>query len=132
MTKGQKKVRVEFEEMREEDCDVLGGQDNQRTIRGVCYDGTQSENAKVGEKRRLMFSVHGMIEKKENGMWREDNAEVLFLGGAAGFCCKIYCQTAPAVCSTSDERFTTCLESPEAREEADVQIVVTMEECVEM
>ncbi|KAF9686712.1 hypothetical protein SADUNF_Sadunf02G0017900 [Salix dunnii] len=67
------------------DCDVLGGQNNQRTIRGVCYDGTQGENAKVGEKGRLVFSVRGMIEKKENGIWEKDNAEVQFLGGAAVF-----------------------------------------------
>ncbi|KAJ6731074.1 hypothetical protein OIU85_021807 [Salix viminalis] len=46
------------------DCDVLGGQDNQRTIGGVCYDGTQGENAKVGEKGRLVFSVHGIPRRK--------------------------------------------------------------------
>ncbi|KAB5568135.1 hypothetical protein DKX38_001928 [Salix brachista] len=85
------------------DCDVLGGQDNQRTIGGVCYDGTQGENAKVGEKGRLVFSVHGMTEKKENGIWEKDNT---FPGRRCRFCCKIYCQTPPAVCSTSEERCT--------------------------
>ncbi|KAJ6736919.1 hypothetical protein OIU85_019030 [Salix viminalis] len=44
------------------------------------------KNAKVGEKRRLVFSVHGMIEKKkENGIWEKDKAEVQFLGGSAVF-----------------------------------------------
>lgn len=40
---------------------------------------------KPGRKEGRFFSVQGMVEKKENGIWEKDTAEVQFLGGGALF-----------------------------------------------
>lgn len=70
---------------------------------------------KQGRKEEDFFSVHGMVEKKENGIWEKDTAEVQFLGP---FRCEyivnpsqLFAQQVIKICST-------CLESLKASEEA--------------
>ena len=71
----------------------------------------KSENAKAGQKRRRFFSVQGMVEKKGNGIWEKDTAEVQFLGGGALSIVNPSQLQVIKICST-------CLESLEASEEA--------------